>query len=84
MMQEEKGVSRRRERCQEPRKEKGTGYFFTSFRGPSSSPQHRRETVPTSTTLNIVVTIGERQQSFTAEYDDAIYGMSKAHPGWEW
>ncbi len=27
------------------RKEKGTGYFSTSFRGLSSSPQHRRETV---------------------------------------
>ncbi len=25
--------------------EKGTGYFSPSFRGPSSSPQHRREIV---------------------------------------
>ena len=48
--------------------EKGTGYFSTSFRVPSSSPQHRREAVPTSKTLNI----------------DVIYGMSKAHPDREW
>jgi hypothetical protein len=40
--------------------------------------------VPTSKTLNIVVTIGECQQAFTAKYDDVIYGMSKAHPDREW
>jgi hypothetical protein len=39
---------------------------------------------PTSKMLNIVVTIGERQQSFTAKYDDVLYGMSKAHPDRNW
>ena len=67
-----------------PEQEKGTGYFSTSFRGPSSSPQHRRKTVPTSKTLSIVITIGERQQAFTAKCDDVIYGMSKPHPDRKW
>jgi len=39
---------------------------------------------PTSKMLNVVVTIGERQQSFTAKYDAILHGMSKVHPNKKW
>ena len=39
---------------------------------------------PASTTLNIVVTLGDGQQKFTAKYDAVLYGMSNEHPDREW
>jgi hypothetical protein len=39
---------------------------------------------PTSRILNIIVTIEDRQQSFTAAYDDVLRGMSEAHPKKNW
>jgi len=52
---------------------------------PTAKPIKAKATSnPTSKTLNIVVTIGDRQQSFTATYADVLYGMSKEHPDRNW
>jgi hypothetical protein len=39
---------------------------------------------PASKTLNVVVTTESGQQTFNANYDDVLYGMSQAHPDRNW
>jgi|SRR5215813_3924570 len=52
---------------------------------PTARPILAKATAnPASKTLNVAVTTEAGQQTFHADYDDVLYGMSQAHPERKW